>query len=63
MAESEAGLRVAVAALTRIAALDDDGANQHLETTGSYGRFDEPGSVQVAREALQEIGAAQRVAV
>lgn len=39
-------------ALKKIAAYDDEGANQHLERTGSYGRFDEPGAVQVARAAL-----------
>jgi hypothetical protein len=40
------------AALKSIAAFDDDYANRRLRDTGSYGYFDEPGSVQVAREAL-----------
>ena len=40
-------------ALTTIAAFDDAGASRHLELNGSYGRFDEPFSVRVAREALK----------
>lgn len=43
----EAGLRM-------IACFDDVGANAHLERTGSYSRFDEPGSVQIARALLKE---------
>lgn len=46
VAELEAGL-------TKIAALDDVGANDYLKARGSYGRFDEPGSVQIARETLK----------
>jgi hypothetical protein len=42
------------AALTRIAAFDDPLASNHLEAHGSYGAFDESGSVRVAREALAE---------
>lgn len=38
--------------LVKIAALSDEGANEHLKTTGSYGAFDEPGSVEIARRAL-----------
>lgn len=40
------------AALTRIAAFDDEGGNELLAAQGSYSRFDEPGAVQVARAAL-----------
>ncbi len=40
------------AALTKIASFDDVGASQRLASSGSYARFDEPGSVQIAREAL-----------
>jgi len=43
--------------LKRIASLDDKLANHHLETTGSYACFDEPGSVRIAREILAEAGA------
>lgn len=39
-------------ALEKIAAYDDTGANARLKATGSYALFDEPGSVQTAREAL-----------
>jgi len=38
--------------LLRIGAFDDTGANEKLERTGSYSRFDEPSAVQAAREAL-----------
>ena len=40
------------AALERIACWDDP-ANHRLELTGSYSDFDEPASVQIAREALR----------
>lgn len=39
-------------ALERIACFNDTSASQHLDRTGSYGYFDEPGSVQIARESL-----------
>lgn len=42
------------AALTKIAAYDDKGASMLLAQTGSYGQFDEPGSVSIAREALEK---------
>jgi hypothetical protein len=42
------------AALTRIAAFDDTGANVFLESHGSYGSFDEPKSVEIARNALEQ---------
>lgn len=42
------------AALDRIAAYDDQGANYRLKTSGSYSAFDEPGSVEIAREALEK---------
>jgi hypothetical protein len=45
-------LEIAIEALERIAAFYDTGANAHLEKTGSYSLFDEPGSVRTAREAL-----------
>lgn len=38
--------------LKRIACLDDELANRYLEATGSFGAFDEPGSVEMARRAL-----------
>ncbi len=40
-------------ALTSIADFDDALANAHLEKHGSYGGFDEPGSVKTARAALK----------
>jgi len=42
------------AALTKIADFDDVGANAYLAASGSYGRFDEPGSVCTARIALNK---------
>lgn len=39
-------------ALYLIAAYTDTGASRHLQETKSYSMFDEPGSVQTAREAL-----------
>lgn len=41
-------------ALTKIACYGDTGANNRLEATGSYGMFDEPGSVELARTALNQ---------
>lgn len=41
-------------ALTKIAAYDDERASKLLELTGSYGGFDEPGSAQIARAALEQ---------
>lgn len=40
-------------ALREIACFDDVRADEVLQRTGSYGSFDEPGSVQVARQALR----------
>lgn len=42
-------------ALIEIAAFDDEGASERLAAHGSYGSFDEPGSVQIARECLARI--------
>ena len=42
-------------ALTKIATFDDLFASDRLATNGSYGAFDEPGSVEIAREALAAI--------
>lgn len=42
-------------ALIEIAAYDDRGANETLARSGSYCSFDEPGSVETAREALSKI--------
>lgn len=39
-------------ALVEIGAYDDGRASDALKSTGSYSAFDEPGSVQIAREAL-----------
>lgn len=41
-------------ALRKIAAFDDVGASAYLKNHGSYGMFDEPGSVRIAREALDK---------
>ena len=41
------------AALTEIACFNDKSANARLKETGSWGAFDEPGSVQIARAALK----------
>lgn len=42
------------AALNQIAAYNDVGASAHLESTGSYSAFDEPGAAQIARSALAQ---------
>lgn len=47
-------LQELVAALTEIAAFGDEGAEAHLKATGSYGRFDEPGAVKIARNILEK---------
>ncbi|XAI95132.1 hypothetical protein [Microcystis phage Mwe-JY13] len=39
-------------ALERIAAYDDNLANEYLSKHGSYAGFDEPGSVMVSRSTL-----------
>ena len=52
---SDAALLVAEKALREMAALDDVGASEVADLTGSYGCFDEPASVQVSRAALSEI--------
>ena len=41
-----------VEALTNIAALEDDLANEYLEKNQSWVAFDEPYSTQIARKAL-----------
>ena len=43
-------------ALVQIAAFDDTSASERLAATGSYGSFDEPGSVEIARECLAKLG-------
>lgn len=43
-------------ALTEIGAFNDFAASDHLEKTGSYGRFDEPYSVKKARATLARAG-------
>jgi len=48
----ELRVRELEAALNEIARWDDDGAHQHWKATGSYGEFDEPWSVKIARECL-----------
>jgi len=40
-------------ALTEIAAFNNTGANEHLRRFGTYAMFDEPGSVKIARAALE----------
>ena len=39
-------------ALTKIAAFTDEAANDYLEKYSKYAAFDEPDSVQIARQAL-----------
>ena len=51
---------VLLKALRRIASFHDEGANEHLELTGRYSYFDEPGAVQTAREALKDLGECPR---
>lgn len=41
-------------ALREIAAYDDERASAHLASEGSYAMFDEPGNVEIARQALGE---------
>ena len=41
-------------ALTEIACFDDEAGNRRLAAVGSYGLFDEPGSVSIARAALSD---------
>lgn len=48
-------LNAVKAALTEIAAFNDERASHHLSLTGSYSRFDEPGAVQAARATLTRI--------
>lgn len=45
----------AIEALTKIACFNDEGASMVLKHTNSYGFFDEPNSVEDARQALQDI--------
>ena len=45
-------------ALREIAAFDDVGANRHLDDCGSYGKFDEPSAVRIARDALARLESA-----
>lgn len=47
-----ADIALLVHALRRIACFDDVIASARLAQTGSYSAFDEPGSVQIARETL-----------
>lgn len=53
--KSRATIATLVEALEKIACFDDETAtaNEWLEKTGSYASFDEPGSVAVARAAIQ----------
>lgn len=46
-------LQVLVDGLLKIATYGDIQANNHLKSTGSYGLFDEPNSVQIARDTLK----------
>ena len=59
VAPTDPGHGDAVKALQLIAAFDDEHASERLRKTGSYGGFDEPGSVRVAREALATIAEAE----
>lgn len=46
---------IAVNALIRLAAFDDETANRTLRNYKSYSLFDEPGAVQLSRETLKLI--------
>jgi hypothetical protein len=50
--EKENAVANLIKALENIAAFDDMLGSDRLATNGSYGGFDEPGSVKIAREAL-----------
>lgn len=51
----------AIKALTSMASFNDEHASMHFKHTGSYSGFDEPGSVEEAREALADIEASKGV--
>lgn len=52
-------LTAARAALNKIAAWDDYAGNGALEKTGSYGMFDEPSSVKIARDTLSGLAGSE----
>lgn len=54
-------IELLLVALHDIAAFDDTSANERLEKTGSFGAFDEPGSVEIAREALEKYRLTARI--
>lgn len=51
-ATAEAQVERLSEALTKIAAFDDEAAQNYLVRTGSLSMFDEPGSVEIARATL-----------
>lgn len=53
--ELQRRLEIAMAALADIACFADTGAQERFNRTGSYGSFDEPGSVEKARTAIVKI--------
>lgn len=57
VAEEAARADLLTEALKDIAAFNDKSACAYLANTGSYGCFDEPGSVLVARKALSALSA------
>jgi len=48
-------LRLCKETLNKLAAYDDDGANERFAQTNRYSWFDEPNAVQLARETLSMI--------
>jgi len=55
LASARKQLEEARAALYRIGAWNDLDASNHLRNTGSYSSFGEPGSVEIARVALEKM--------
>jgi hypothetical protein len=52
--ELERRYRIAVEALTKMAAFNDTAAQQRFDSRGLYSGFDEPGAVETSREALAQ---------
>jgi len=50
------GSQVMLEALVKIAAFNDTQATEQLRENGSYSLFDEPHSVEIARDALEFMG-------
>lgn len=59
LALAEQRLKIAVEALTAMAAFKDAGSNERLAATGSYSSFDEPRAAEKSRVALKAIDEAR----